>query len=83
MHELAITESIRDIALRHAAEAGARRITDIHLRIGQLSSAVDDSVRYYWDILCEDTIAYGGELHFLRVPAELRCRTGLLNYSLP
>jgi hydrogenase nickel incorporation protein HypA/HybF len=73
MHELSVTTSILEIALRHAQAAGATRITDLHLVIGQLSSIVDDSVQFYWDIVSENTLAAGSRLHFRRVPAELTC----------
>lgn len=73
MHELAITQSILDISLRHAKEANAKRITDINLLIGQFSSIVDDSVQFYWEIISKDTIAQGSSLHFERVPAEMIC----------
>ncbi|HQF69985.1 MAG TPA: hydrogenase maturation nickel metallochaperone HypA, partial [Promineifilum sp.] len=74
MHELAITESILEIALRHGRSAGATRITDLHLVIGELSSVVDESVQFYWDIVSEGTAAAGATLHFRRVPARLVCR---------
>jgi hydrogenase nickel incorporation protein HypA/HybF len=74
MHELSITQSILEIALRHAQRAGGPRITDIYLVIGRLSSVVDDSVQFYWDLISEDSLAEGAELHFRRIPAELRCR---------
>jgi hydrogenase nickel incorporation protein HypA/HybF len=73
MHELAVTESVLKIALEHATAAGARRITDVHLVIGQLSSFVDDSIQFYWDIISSGTPAEGAVLHFRRVPAELQC----------
>jgi hydrogenase nickel incorporation protein HypA/HybF len=73
MHELTITESLLEIALRHARKAEAIRITDLYLVIGQLSSVVDDSVQFYWDIIAKDTPAEGAELHFQRVPTELLC----------
>ena len=75
MHELAITQSILDISLRHAEKARARRITDIHLVIGQFSSIVDDSVQFYWDIVANDTIAQGATLHFNRIPGEMTCES--------
>jgi hydrogenase nickel incorporation protein HypA/HybF len=57
MHELAITESILEITLRHADQAKATRVTDIHLVLGELASVVDDSVQFYWDMISADTLA--------------------------
>ena len=74
MHELTITESILEIALRHAREQNAGRITDLYLVIGEWASMVDDSVQFYWDIISERTIAKGATLHFRRVLVELICQ---------
>jgi hydrogenase nickel incorporation protein HypA/HybF len=73
MHELSVTQSLLDIALRHAERASAQRITRLNMVIGELASIVDDSVRFYWDIVSRDTIAEGAELHFERIPGTLRC----------
>jgi hydrogenase nickel incorporation protein HypA/HybF len=73
MHELSITESLLEIALRHADSAGAKRISDLYLVIGQLSSIVDESVQFYWDIIADGTIAQGATLHFQRIPTEIQC----------
>jgi len=82
MHELPVTESILEIALRHAEEAGGKRITDLYLVIGQLSSIVDDSVQFYWDILSKNTIAEGAQLHFERVTATFLCLDCNETYTL-
>ena len=74
MHELAVTQNILNITLRHSESANATRITHIFLVIGQLSSFIDDSIQFYWDMISQDTIAVGATLHFKRIPAELRCR---------
>ena len=73
MHELPATQSILEIALRHASQAGAKRVTDIHLVVGQLATLVDDSIQFYWDMIAEGSLAAGATLHFKRVPAELQC----------
>lgn len=74
MHELFVTEQIRDIAVRYANEAGAMKITDIYVVVGELSSIVDDSVQFYWDYISAGTIAAGATLHFRRLPATFVCR---------
>ena len=74
MHELPIAESILEIAQRHGKQADATRISDIYLVIGQLSSVIDDSIRFYWDMISEGTLAEGARLHFRRVPAEFSCQ---------
>jgi len=73
LHELAVTQSLLEIALRHAERAGAQRIIRLNLVIGQLTSIADDSVQFYWDIVSQGTVAEGAELHFERVPGVLRC----------
>lgn len=73
MHELAVTESVLQIAVKYAQQAGASRVTDLYLVIGQLSSIIDDSVQFYWEIVTEDTLCAGSKLHFERKPAQLVC----------
>jgi hydrogenase nickel incorporation protein HypA/HybF len=81
MHELSVSESILNIAIKHARTAGSSRIMDIYLVIGRLSSIVDDSVQFYWDFITEGTIAEGSKLHFRRLPAEMHCEDCDLNYA--
>ncbi len=73
MHEYPFVQSILQITLEHAKKAGAKRVLALHLVIGQMSSIVDDSVQFYWDILSKGTIAEGAELHFHRIPVVYRC----------
>ena len=82
MHELAITQSILQIALRHGEQNQASKITALHLVIGQLSSVVDDSVQFYWEMIAEGTLAAGSTLHFKRIPAQLECQDCGQPYSL-
>lgn len=74
MHELPVVESILEIAIRHATQANANRITKIHLVIGTLASIVDDSVQFYWDILSQDTLAEGAVLNFRRIETRFQCK---------
>jgi hydrogenase nickel incorporation protein HypA/HybF len=82
MHELAVTQSVLDIASRHAQQAQASRVTDIHIVVGRLSSIVDDSVQFYWDMISEGTICAGAQLHFERRPAKMACQECGTTYVL-
>ena len=82
MHELSVTENILEIAVRHARQAQAARVTDIHIIIGQLSSIVDDSVQFYWDMISEGSLCAGAKLHFERRPARLTCNECGNSYTL-
>jgi len=74
MHELSITEQIADIAIRHGEKNAAEKITDLYLVIGELSTVIDESVQFYWDLITEDTICAGAKLHFQRIPAKFLCQ---------
>lgn len=74
MHELSITEQIADIAIRHGEKNAAEKITDLYLVMGELSTVIDESVQFYWDLITEDTICEGATLHFQRIPAKFLCQ---------
>jgi len=82
MHELSITEQIADIAIKHGDKNGAEKITDLYLVIGELSSVIDDSIQFYWDLITEGTICEGAKLHFNRISARFRCNACEQEYQL-
>jgi len=82
MHELAVTESILEIASSYAEKSNASRVTQINLVIGRLSSIVDDSVQFYWDPIAEGTICSGSKLSFKRLPAILHCTICNQDYQI-
>ena len=83
MHEYAVTENIINTAICEAEKAGARRITEIRLTIGDLSSIVDESVQMYFDIISKDTAAEGARLIFRRLPAKFVCSCCGREYNKP
>lgn len=83
MHELAVTENILETVLEYADREGAVAVTDIYLRIGQLSSIVDDSVQFYWDFVSKGTKAERATLHFDRIAAKFHCNACGHEYEIP
>ncbi len=75
MHELPATRGMLDVALEAAQKAGAERILSIDVVVGDLTSFVDDSIQFYFDIMSRDTAAAGALLNFRRDAAEGRCAT--------
>jgi hydrogenase nickel incorporation protein HypA/HybF len=74
MHELAITQSMLDIVLQQAGEAGAKKVETINLVIGELTGFVEECVKFYFGFLAKDTIAEGASLEFTLVAPQARCR---------
>ena len=74
MHELAITQSMFDLALEQAEKAGARKVGTINLVIGEMTGVVGECVQFYFDFLSRGTIAEGAALAFKMVPTKARCR---------
>lgn len=61
------------MAVQSAQAAGARRVTGLRLRVGTLSGAVPEAMRFAWDVVSRDTIAAGARLDIELVPATAWC----------
>ena len=75
MHELAITEGILEAAVPAAKEAGASRILEIRLKIGELSGVIPACIEEYLHIAAKGTIAENARLKVERIPVEILCRS--------
>ena len=64
MHELGITRRLLDVVLARAAEAGATRVSVVHLEIGEDSDVAPESLDFYWPDVARATAAEGARLMF-------------------
>ena len=72
MHELSIAESVVRIA---AANAGARRVVKVELKVGYLRQVVPSALEFAFDLVAQGTPVEGAELAIEPVPAVGQCRS--------
>jgi hydrogenase nickel incorporation protein HypA/HybF len=80
MHELAIAESVLQIARRHA---DGRRIVAVELKVGHLRQVVPSALTFAFDLMAKETEAEGAALVIEEIPAAGRCRTCDADAVLP
>ena len=73
MHELAITEGIIEAAVPAAKAAGAKKILEIRLKIGELSGVFPEYIQEYFDLASAGTIAEGAKLKVENIPPQISC----------
>ncbi len=73
MHEMALTESVVEIALEEARKAGAERVTRICLDIGRLSAVVPEAMRFCFEAVAAGTAAEGATLDIAEPPGAGWC----------
>ncbi len=71
MHELAIAESVVQIANRHA---NGRRVTKVRLKVGHLRQVVPSALSFSFELVAEGTPVEGADLELEDVPATGLCR---------
>ena len=73
MHELAVTEGILRVVLRHAEANAATRVVTVRLRIGGLSDLMESWLERYFTYLGRGTVAEGARIEVERTPVVFRC----------
>jgi hydrogenase nickel incorporation protein HypA/HybF len=71
MHELAIAESVVQIACEHAR---GRRVTAVQVAAGHLRQIVPASLAFAFELVAVGTPVEGARLELREVPARVRCR---------
>jgi hydrogenase nickel incorporation protein HypA/HybF len=80
MHELAIAESVVDIATRHAA---GRRVARVELEVGHLRQVVPSALSFAFELVARGTPVEGAELSMREVEAAGRCLSCGADTPLP
>lgn len=75
MHEMAVTQSVLNIALKAGEDAGAKKIKEIRICMGEYSDVVPSVLREYFHIAAAGTMAAEAEIVLRRTPVVMRCRT--------
>lgn len=73
MHELSIAQSILDTVIEEAENNQAKRVTAIHLRIGELTAIVEEALTFSFEILAENSLAEGAAIKVTTIPWTIRC----------
>lgn len=71
MHEMAITQGIVELCLRHA---GGRRVMSVEVEVGDLGGVVPEALEFCFDACSRDTLLEGAALNIIRIPGGGHCR---------
>jgi len=75
MHELALMTSLVNRVCEIAKNENAGRVTDIHVKRGELSGVIPESLNFCFDICVADTIAQKAAFHIHDVAAKWQCNS--------
>ena len=73
MHEFGLTQAVVETSIASAREAGAARVTEIRLVIGELTQVVEEAMDFAFDVLAEGTMCEGAKLSIGFVPPRSVC----------
>ena len=73
MHEMAIAEGILNIAFDYAKQNKASKISNITLKLGEMSGVELEALNMSFKVLTKDTIAEGAELVVNKIPIIGKC----------
>ena len=73
MHELGIMTGVMDAVETSAKQAGADRVLKISLSVGEMTEAIEDALRFAFEVLVEGTMCEGSELEITMVHPKSRC----------
>ncbi len=73
MHELSIAASIVEAVTESASAYPGARVKEVRLRVGALSSVVDDALQFCWQLATDGTPLAGSALVINKLPVIVHC----------
>ncbi|MUG98574.1 hydrogenase maturation nickel metallochaperone HypA [Scytonema sp. UIC 10036] len=73
MHEVEMMQNILNIAVNRAEEEGAQHIRLVHMRVGEVSGIVPDSLQLAFDVAKAGTMAENSRLEIEYLPVRCYC----------
>jgi hydrogenase nickel incorporation protein HypA/HybF len=91
VHELSIACELVESVDAAARQAGATRVSIVHLRLGKLSGVVSDALQFGYDIATKGTLLEGSQLVIEELPVVIYCDAcgrevalpGIQNFNCP
>lgn len=86
MHELSIAHSLISLAteaIQADANEVAVKVSEVHLRLGQLAGVVKESLHFCYDIATEGTVLAGSRLVIEELPIVVFCGECHREFELP
>jgi hydrogenase nickel incorporation protein HypA/HybF len=71
LHELAIADSVVQIASRHA---DGRQVTKVYLKVGDLRQVVPSALAFSFELVAQGTSVESAELEMEEIPVKGKCR---------
>ncbi len=75
-----MAEAVR-MAEETARAAGRARVVGLKLRIGTLSGAVPEAMRFAFEVVCRGTLAAGARLEIESIPAACWCAACMAEFA--
>ena len=73
MHEISIAESIVEMVEEVARREGATRVSTINLKLGAMSSVVEEALQFSFELVAAGTCSAGARLAIEKVPLVVFC----------
>ena len=81
MHEMGITQGILAASFDAAKQAGADRICEIRISIGELTEIQEFALQFAFEALTPGTMAEGATLVVTHIPARSKCNDCGIEYA--